>query len=71
MPIDLSHTPDLILKLYIFITFYANYFPYDRQTGTQSSKSNGKNNKIVYCFLIICRYVNLVKNQSREYLFSK
>ena len=25
----LSHIPDLIIKLYVFKTFYANYFPYD------------------------------------------
>lgn len=40
-----------------------SYFPFDWQTGTLSSKSNGKNNKFEYNFLIMSRYLNLVKNQ--------
>jgi hypothetical protein len=37
-------------NLYIFHT---SYFPYDEINGKQSSKSNGKDNKFEYNFLII------------------
>ena len=54
--------PTLILKLYIS---YKSYLPYNRQTGTLSIKSNGKDNKIEYSFnfLIICRYFNLATSE--------
>jgi hypothetical protein len=37
--------PDLIMELYVFTPFFTSYYPYGRQNGTQSSKSNGMNNK--------------------------
>ena len=40
---------------------YRSYFPFDRQNGTQFSKSNRKGKEFEYNFLIICRYLNLVK----------
>ena len=43
--------------------FYTSYFPYDKQNGTWSRKSNGKDNEFDYNFLKICRYLNFVKNQ--------
>ena len=49
--IDLLLITDLILKLY------------DEYNGTRSNKSNGKKNKFEYCFLIICRYLNLEKKK--------
>jgi len=36
-----------------------NYFPYDGQNGTRSSKMNGKDDEFEYYFLIICSYLNL------------
>ena len=35
----------------------------DGQNGTRSRKSNGKDNECEYNFLIICKYLNLVKNK--------
>jgi hypothetical protein len=60
--LDLSNIPDFILNLYVFMPFLYNLFPYDGQNYTRSSKRNGKNNKFGYNVLIICRYLNLVKN---------
>jgi len=59
----LLHIPDLISKLYIFIPFYKSYFPYGRQNDTSSSKSNKKHLEFEFNFILICRYLNLVKNQ--------
>ena len=64
---DLLHIPDLILKLYDLILFYKSYFHYEGQTGTWSSKSNRKENKFEYNFLIICRYWNLVKKSEDNF----
>ena len=36
---------------------------YDGQHGTRFSKSNGKDDAFEYSFLILCRYLNLVKNK--------
>jgi len=36
------------------------------QNGTRSRKSSGKDNEIEFNFLIICRYLNFVKNQSLQ-----
>ena len=35
----------------------------DGQNGTRSSQSNGNDNECEYNFLIICKYLNLVKNK--------
>jgi hypothetical protein len=41
-----------------------SYFPYDGQNGFWSSiKSNEKEKEFEYNFLIICRYLNQVKNK--------
>ena len=40
-----------------------SYCPYDGINSTWSSKSYGNDNKFEYHFLIICRYLNFVKNQ--------
>jgi hypothetical protein len=41
-----------------------SYFPYDGQNGIWSSiKSNEKEKEFEYNFLIICRYLNQVKNK--------
>jgi hypothetical protein len=37
------------------IHFYASYFPYDRENDMLSIKSDGKDNKFEYNFLMICR----------------
>jgi hypothetical protein len=50
-------------KIICFYTFYTNLFPYDGKNGTWSSKNNGKDKEFKYNFLIICRYLNFVKNQ--------
>ena len=57
------HIPNLIMKLHLFYLFNTSYFPYDRQNGSRFSKSNGRDKEFEYTFLIICRYLNLVKNQ--------
>ena len=62
------HISDTILKLYIFMSFYTSYLPYDRENGNLSSKRNGKDNEFEYNFLIICRYLNLVKNQRKIFI---
>ena len=62
--IDYSHIPDRILKLYVFIPlFETSCFPYNGQNGTRT-KSNEKANEFEYNFLIICKYLNLVENQT-------
>jgi hypothetical protein len=69
-PLHISH---LILKLYVFIPLYANYFPYYWQNGTRCSKSQEqycKANKFEYNFLMISRYFILVKIK-RIYLATK
>ena len=38
--------------MFLYI-FHTRYFPYDEINGKQSSKSNGKDNKFEYNFLII------------------
>jgi len=48
---DVLHIPDLILKLFFLNFFQTSYFPYDGQNGSQSSKSNGKDNKFKLKFL--------------------
>ena len=40
----------------------ASYFSYDILISTCSSKNNGKDQEFEYAFLIICRYLNLIKN---------
>jgi hypothetical protein len=48
------------------IRFHKSYFPYNRQNGTQSSKSNGKDNEFECNFLIFCRpiwYHNFIANR--------
>ena len=57
------HIPNFIMKLYLFYHFCTSYFPYDGQNGSLFSKSNGRDTTFEYNFLIICRYLNLVKNQ--------
>jgi hypothetical protein len=55
--IDLLHISDLIMELYVINLRYNGY-------GTRSNqKGNAKN--IRYHFLIIGRYLNLVKNQGK------
>jgi hypothetical protein len=52
--------------------FLYNYFPYDGQNGTQTSKSNEQdNNKFEYNFLIICRYLNFVKKSGDNSIANK
>jgi hypothetical protein len=51
--------------------FYGSYFPYQGQKGTWSSKTNRKDNQFKYNFHIICRYLNLVKNQEDNFLANK
>ena len=48
--IDLSHSrfDYTIVRLE---SFYKSYFLYDEQTGSRSSKSNGKDNEFEYNFL--------------------
>ena len=56
------HIPALILKFRIFIKKnYMSYFPYNKQNVTWSSKNNGKDNKLEYNFLPVCRYLNVAK----------
>jgi hypothetical protein len=43
-----------------------SYFPYNKQIGTCSSKSNEKDTEFQYNFIIICRYLNLLKNQDNS-----
>ena len=50
------------------MSFYTSYLPYDRENGNLSSKRNGKDNEFEYNFLIICRYLNLVKNQRKIFI---
>ena len=50
-------------KITRFIFFYASYFYYDGQNGTRFSKGREKDNKFENNVLIICRYLNLVRNQ--------
>jgi hypothetical protein len=57
MAIYLELISDLILKLYVF----KSYFPYDEQNGTYSSKSNEKDKELKYNFLTIHTYFNLAK----------
>jgi len=43
---NLLHIPELTLKLYVFIHFYASYSPYRiYQNGIRSINSKGKNRK--------------------------
>ena len=44
------HNPDLTIK---FMFFNRSYFPYDKQNGTHSRKSNEKENEFEFNFLII------------------
>lgn len=46
------------------IHFYMSYFPYNGQTGILSSKTKEQDNEFENNFLIICRYLNLVKKIS-------
>ena len=69
--IERLHILDLILKLYIFLPFLYELYPYDGQNGTQSSKSNGKDNKSEYNFIMSCRYLNIVKKSEENFLVSR
>ena len=47
----------------LVIRFYTQLFPLQPENGIQSSMSKEKDNKFEYNFLVICKYLNLVKNQ--------
>ena len=52
-------------KIILYFAFYMSYFPFDGRNGTWcNNKSNGKDNE--YSFLIICRYLNLVKKKPED-----
>ena len=51
-----------IVHFYMFF-FYKSYFPYDRQNGTCLRMCYTQDTEFENCFLIICRYLNLVKNR--------
>ena len=59
--------PDLTQKLFIFMS----YFPYDRQNGTWSTKSNEKGILFNYNFLNICRYSNLIKKLEDNFIANR
>ena len=67
------HIPDLTIKLYGFLPFYliyGSYFPYDRQIGSCSFKSN-KNDKEFEYNLLINRYLKFCTNYEKNiYVFS-
>ena len=45
---DHLHIPDMILKLYAFLTFfYMSYFPYGRQYGSHSMQEQQKGQRIL------------------------
>jgi hypothetical protein len=46
--------------MFLFI-LHTSYFPSDGLNGGRGSNSNVIHNKFEYYFLIICRYLNLVK----------
>ena len=65
LTIDILYIPDLILKI---IFFLQELFPLRRSKWYQlktnfCNKSNGQDKEFKYIFLIICRYLNLVKNR--------
>ena len=45
--------------------------PYDRQNGTHFSKSNGKDNKCVYHFIIICLMFEPFKKSEDNFIINK
>ena len=59
---ELLYINNLILKLYMYIPYSYRVFtlPY----GTRFSKNKRKENTYKYTFLIICRYLNVVNDQT-------
>jgi ABC-type multidrug transport system fused ATPase/permease subunit len=57
-PFTLSRFDSKIIQF-----FYKSYFPYGGQNGTHSCKCKWKDREFEYYFCIICRYLNLFKNQ--------
>ena len=57
--IDPWHISDLIIKLYVFISFKNELFPYDVQNGIRPRKRYRNDNESH--FLTICSYLNNVK----------
>lgn len=47
--------------------FYMSYFPFNQQNGTRSSQKNGKDKEIECNFLIICKYLNLIKKSDDNF----
>jgi hypothetical protein len=68
--IEILHISDLILRFYVFIHFAYELFPFRRFKCRRGSNSNVIHNKFEYYFLIICRYLKLVKNMRGILFFS-
>ena len=64
------HRPIAHSQFDYFNVFYTSNFPYNWQNDTRSNKRNGKNNKFECNFLIIYRYLNLVKKKSEANLIA-
>ena len=55
--------------MFLFI-LHTSYFPSDGLNGGRGSNSNVIHNEFEYYFLIICRYLNLVKKMRGILFFS-
>ena len=63
IPINLMYILKLIFKIIRFISFEYKLFLFKQARGTRSGNINGMDNESEHIILIICAYLNLVKNQ--------
>jgi hypothetical protein len=61
--IVILYIPHLILKFYLSMPFIYQQFPLQRSKWYPVYQEQRKDNEFEYYFLIICRYLNHVKNQ--------